>query len=123
MTALRIRFRVDLDSRCSVGIGKIELLENIARTGSISQAAREMRMSYRRAWLLLHDVNVGFDRPAVEASTGGRHGGGAALTDFGRSLVAAYRDLEQDIQALAASRLRSLGKHVKAAARGAAKPR
>jgi molybdate transport system regulatory protein len=113
MAAVKIRFRVDLDSRCSVGIGKIELLEGVARTGSISQAAREMQMSYRRAWLLLNDVNVGFDRPVVRASPGGRRGGGAILTDFGKSLVAAYRELETEIHSLAASRLRSLSRHVK----------
>jgi len=50
--SLTVRFRVDFGSRCSVGVGKIELLEGIGRTGSLSQAAREMRMSYRRAWLL-----------------------------------------------------------------------
>jgi molybdate transport system regulatory protein len=62
-STLTVRFRVDFGSRCSVGVGKIELLEGIARTGSLSQAAREMRMSYRRAWLLLEDMNVSFDQP------------------------------------------------------------
>jgi molybdate transport system regulatory protein len=57
---LTVRFRVDFDRHCSVGIGKIELLEGIARSGSLSEAARRMRMSYRRAWLLLADLNTSF---------------------------------------------------------------
>jgi molybdate transport system regulatory protein len=79
-----VRFRVDFGNRCSIGIGKIELLEGIAPTGSISQAAREMRMSYRRAWLLLEDMNVSFDHPVARSSVGGRGGGGVVLTSIKR---------------------------------------
>jgi molybdate transport system regulatory protein len=64
MTASSIRFRVDFEGQCSVGLGKIALLEGIARTGSVSQAAREMDMSYRRAWLLVDSLNHGFDQPS-----------------------------------------------------------
>ena len=64
--ALTVRFRVDFDARCSVGIGKIELLEAIAGTGSLSQAARRLKMSYRRAWLLMADLNASFDQPVVD---------------------------------------------------------
>src|SRR6202023_478207 len=92
--ALTVRFRVDFGNRCSVGVGKIELLEGIARTGSLSQAAREMRMSYRRAWLLLEEMNVSFDQPVAHASVGGRGGGGVVLTAFGTRLVEGYRRLE-----------------------------
>src|SRR6202158_889202 len=95
---LTVRFRVDFGSRCSVGIGKIELLEGIARTGSLSQAAREMRMSYRRAWLLLEDMNLSFNHPVSRASVGGRGGGGVVLTSFGSRLVAGYRRLESGLQ-------------------------
>ncbi len=68
---LTVRFRVDFGGGCSVGIGKIELLEGIARSGSLSKAARAMRMSYRRAWLLLEDMNVSFDQPVAHATVGG----------------------------------------------------
>ena len=98
---LTIRFRVDFANRCSVGVGKIELLEGIARTGSLSQAAREMRMSYRRAWLLLADLNASFDSPVARTATGGSGGGGAVLTPFGKRLVAGYRKLESSLRPIA----------------------
>jgi len=110
---LAVRFRVDFGKRCSVGVGKIELLEGIARTGSLSQAARDMRMSYRRAWLLLEDLNGSFDRRVAEASVGGRGGGGAVLTPFGSSLVAGYRRLESSLQPLAKACLDDFGRRIK----------
>jgi molybdate transport system regulatory protein len=110
---LRVRFRVDFDSQCSIGIGKIELLEGIASSGSLSQAARRMRMSYRRAWLLLADMNLSFDEPVARASAGGRGGGGAVLTGFGTSLVAGYRKMESGLQPLVDTYLHDVGKHVK----------
>jgi molybdate transport system regulatory protein len=110
--ALTVRFRVDFGGQCSIGVGKIELLEGIARTGSLSQAARQMRMSYRRAWLLLADLNLSFDQPVAHTSTGGRGGGGAVLTPFGVSLVAGYRRLESSLQPLAHRCLNGLGRRV-----------
>jgi len=98
---LTIRFRVDFGSRCSVGIGKIQLLEAIDRSGSLSQAARLLKMSYRRAWLLMADLNTSFDQPVVGTTTGGARGGGAVLTPLGSRLVASYRKLESALQPLA----------------------
>src|SRR5882757_5244079 len=112
---LTVRFRVDFGRQCSIGIGKIELLEGIARSGSLSQAARQMRMSYRRAWLLLADLNTSFDEPVARASTGGRGGGGAVLTPFGERLIAGYRKMESGLQPLADTHFRDLGKRVKVA--------
>jgi molybdate transport system regulatory protein len=109
---LTVRFRVDFGNRCSVGVGKIELLEGIARTGSISQAAREMRMSYRRAWLLLEDMNASFDHPVARASVGGRGGGGVVLTSFGSGLVAGYRRLESSLRPLANACMEDVGRHI-----------
>jgi molybdate transport system regulatory protein len=111
--ALTVRFRVDFGDQCSVGVGKIELLEGIARTGSLSQAAREMRMSYRRAWLLLEDMNISFDHPVAHASVGGRGGGGVVLTSFGTRLVAGYRQLETSLQPLADTYLEDFSRHIK----------
>jgi molybdate transport system regulatory protein len=110
--SLTVRFRVDFGSECSVGVGKIELLEGIARTGSLSQAARQMRMSYRRAWLLLEDLNMSFDQPVANTSVGGRGGGGAVLTPFGVRLVAGFRKLDSSLRPLADRCLRDLGKQV-----------
>jgi molybdate transport system regulatory protein len=111
--APKVRFRVDFGSRCSIGVGKIELLEGIARSGSLSQAAREMRMSYRRAWLLLEDMNLSFDQPVARASVGGRGGGGVILSAFGTRLVAGYRRLESSLQPLAIECVEEFGRHVK----------
>ncbi|HXI76037.1 MAG TPA: LysR family transcriptional regulator [Steroidobacteraceae bacterium] len=116
VNALTVRFRVDFGNRSSVGIGKIELLEGIERTGSLSQAAREMHMSYRRAWLLLEDLNTSFDHRVASASVGGRGGGGVVLTEFGSSLVAGYRRLESSLQPLAKSCLEDFARHLKASA-------
>jgi molybdate transport system regulatory protein len=109
-----VRFRVDFGGGCSVGIGKIELLEGIARSGSLSQAARGMRMSYRRAWLLLEDLNQSFEQPVAHASVGGRGGGGVVLTAFGVSLVAGYRRLETSLQPLIDDCLKDIAAHIKA---------
>ncbi len=90
------RLRIQFDaSGPRLGPGKIELLEAIGASGSISAAGRRLGMSYRRAWLLVDEVNRLFTRPVVVASTGGANGGGAQLTDFGRALVGAYRRIEE----------------------------
>ena len=88
------RLRVDLSAGVSVGPGKVALLEGIARSGSLSAAARELGMSYRRAWLLVHSVNEAFREPVVHFVTGGKEGGGAQLTAFGETLIERYRGLE-----------------------------
>jgi molybdate transport system regulatory protein len=110
----RLRFRVDFAGRCSVGIGKIELLEAIAASGSLVRAARSMHMSYRRAWLLLHDLNTSFDQPVADASVGGRGGGGVTLTAFGRNLVLGYRALEVSVNSTAEAYLKKFAAHAKA---------
>jgi molybdate transport system regulatory protein len=69
-------------------------LAAVERTGSISEAARSMAMSYRRAWVLIAGTNQLFGRPVVAAAAGGRRGGGASLTPFGRSLLARFRRME-----------------------------
>src|SRR5690349_10603398 len=96
-----VRFRVDFDNAHAVGPGKIELLEHIRETGSLSQAGREIGMSYRRAWLLLDSLNTSFKEPVVATSIGGKAGGGATLTPFGDRLIRAYRELEKEFAALA----------------------
>jgi molybdate transport system regulatory protein len=97
----RTLVRIDFSDLCSIGPGKIGLLEQIEETGSLSAAARELKMSYRRAWLLLHSVNTGFREPVATLSTGGIEGGGAKLTDFGRRLVNDYREFERQVDGLA----------------------
>lgn len=97
------RLRVLFSELTALGPGRAELMERIARTGSISAAAREMGMSYRRAWLLVEASNAAFVEPLVATSTGGSGGGGAQLTDFGMAILARYRAMElKAAQALAA---------------------
>jgi molybdate transport system regulatory protein len=94
--AARLSIRIDLPGGHRVGPGKIRLLELIEETGSISAGGRAMAMSYRRAWLLVESLNTSFRQPVVDTQSGGRHGGGARLTSFGRDLVRRYRTLERD---------------------------
>jgi molybdate transport system regulatory protein len=106
--ATRVSIRLDLASGARVGPGKIALLEEIARHGSISAAGRALRMSYRRAWELVEDLNRHMGTPVVAAVTGGSGGGGARLTDEGAALVAAYRAIERATDAAAAPYLATI---------------
>ena len=104
----RLTLRVDLGPDQAIGPGKIRLLEAVRDTGSISEAGRSLEMSYRRAWLLVADLNRCFREPVVITQLGGRRGGGAALTAFGLRLVAHYRGIEAEAHAATAKRLRQL---------------
>lgn len=110
MTRLTIRFDFDGDSR--LGPGKIALLESIAATGSISGAGRAHKMSYRRAWLLVEELNRQFGEPLVTARPGGAHGGGAALTSAGEGVVALYREAERKMLAAAQAEIAKLEQRV-----------
>lgn len=100
-----LRLRIVFPAERQLGPGKADLLEAIARTGSISSAARELGMSYRRAWLLVDEIGKLFTRPILTTAAGGVHGGGAELTDFGHALVAAYRRIEDRAAEVARSEL------------------
>ena len=114
MRAPVIRFRIDFATHCYVGPGKIDLLEAIQRSGSLSQAARDLHMSYRRAWLLVDSLKSSFREAVTVAATGGKGGGGVTLTAFGKRLIKSYRALERDIALLAARRLREVSPAVRA---------
>jgi molybdate transport system regulatory protein len=104
----RLKLSVVLDSGARIGPGKARLLESVRDTGSISAAARDMGMSYKRAWLLLDSVNQAFETPAVTAAPGGRRGGGARLTTFGQELLDRYRRMEAKAGADSAAELEAL---------------
>ena len=93
--------RVDLGAHGRLGPGKMLLLENIAKLGSISAAGRAMNMSYRQAWDLVDQLNRAFVEPVVASQTGGKSGGGASLTPFGVELVAGYRRIAERTKAAA----------------------
>ncbi|HEY4367164.1 MAG TPA: hypothetical protein VGN07_07985 [Steroidobacteraceae bacterium] len=103
MSPLKIRLRIDFGDTNAVGPGKIALLERMRDTGSLSQAARELKMSYRRAWQLLESLNTSFREPVVVTSVGGKGGGGTVITDLGVALIAAYREFEREMTKRAAT--------------------
>ena|SRR5665213_1734653 len=90
----RLTIRIDLPPSGQLGPGKARLLELIGETGSISAAGRALEMSYRRAWLLVDALNHTFREPLVSTMLGGKAGGGARLTPFGREVLLHYRRLE-----------------------------
>lgn len=92
-------FRFYLDDKIALGPGKAELLRHIFQTGSISQSARRMQMSYNRAWLLVRTMNHCFKKPLVTATRGGDKRGGAQLTEAGRQVLALYTRLESKLAA------------------------
>ena len=103
-----LSLRIDLDPGGRIGPGKIELLEKIAAFGSISAAGRAMNMSYRRAWELVEELNAIFGKPVVDRQAGGRHGGGAKLTNLGLALVTRFRAIERAAEEAASPHLTAL---------------
>jgi molybdate transport system regulatory protein len=108
MGNVRLTVRIDFGAARALGPGKIRLLEAIGKTGSISRAGRALGMSYRRAWLLIDDMNRTFRAAVVATQPGGAKGGGAALTPFGVALIETYRAIEAQALEAAMPRLRAL---------------
>jgi molybdate transport system regulatory protein len=97
----------------AMGPGKARLVSLIETTGSISAAARELGMSYRRAWLLVEALNTSFSEPVVTTATGGKRGGGAAVTAFGKRLVEAYYRMESKASAAIAADVAKFSTHLR----------
>jgi molybdate transport system regulatory protein len=111
--AARFRMRVTSGESIAVGPGKIALLEAIRQTRSITAAAKSMHMSYRRAWMLVDELNASLKKPAVRSAKGGEHGGGSELTAIGEDLVDVYRRIETRAAQACADDIRALLKLVK----------
>jgi molybdate transport system regulatory protein len=109
----RLRVSIVFDSGARIGPGKARLLESIRHTGSISAAARDMGMSYKRAWLLLDSMNQAFTEPVVTAAPGGTGGGGATLTPFGAEVLERYRRIDDRASAMAADDVAALGRRAR----------
>src|SRR5881275_873360 len=98
----KIKLSIVFESGARVGPGRAKLLESIRDTGSISAAARDMAMSYKRAWLLVDSMNQAFIEPVISAAPGGVRGGGAILTPFGAELLERYQRIQAAASAAAA---------------------
>lgn len=106
----RLSIRLDLASGARIGPGKVAVLEEIARSGSISAAGRALHMSYRRTWELVEDLNRTLGTPVVETAAGGSGGGGAVLTRAGKAIVERYRAIEMDTALAARKHLLALNR-------------
>lgn len=110
---LKLHVRILSDEQIAFGPGKAELLEAIYRTGSISQAAKSMEMSYRRAWQLVDTMNQCFHSNLVDTQTGGTHGGGAVLTELGQVVLKKFRAMEQQATQAVATEFEDLANYLK----------
>lgn len=109
MTArFQFRLRIGSGKTWAIGPGKVALLEAIEESGSISAAARKLKMSYKRAWDLVNEMNTCLSKPAVSTAPGGRFGGGTVVTPVGRKIVESYRSIEKAAAHRNAPEIRSL---------------
>lgn len=113
MAGTHLSIRIDLASGDRIGPGKIALLEAIRSKGSISAAARSIGMSYRRAWLLVEQINAALQEPAVTGITGGRRGGGAVVTPVGERIIKIYRAIETSARKSASGEFRAVEKIIR----------
>lgn len=102
--AILVRPQVYIGNEISLGPGKIDLLRRVGQTKS----GRELGIPYKRAWLLINTLNVGFGQPVVLTTKGGRGGGGAQLTPLGQALIERYQALEARIVETSAAELEAL---------------
>jgi molybdate transport system regulatory protein len=116
-----LHLRIDFGGERSIGPGKVQLLELINETGSISAAGRALAMSYRQAWLLIDELNHMFREPAVIAQTGGGGGGGAIVTETGNDIVRLYRQMERRAYSASTTEMRTMSRLLSPPA-AAAKP-
>jgi len=109
----QVKVSIHFASGARIGPGKAALLQSVRDTGSISAAARNMGMTYKRAWLLLDSINQAFDEPVVTAASGGAGGGGAVLTAFGADVLGRYQRIAARAAKSAAADLAALAVHGK----------
>ena len=113
MTDTRLCIRLDLANGDRIGPGKIAVLEAIRDTGSISEAARHLGMSYRRAWMLVDQINETLREPAVSTRQGGQHGGWTVLTPAGEQVIELYHTIEEQTRTSARQEFRAIDRLVR----------
>ncbi len=112
-----LKLRVKLCSFAALGPGKANLLDAVDRCGSITAAAKDQGMSYRRAWMLIDEMNRAFREPVVGAVAGGKAGGKSEVTPLGREVLSIYREVQQLAEAAVAGSLLRLEELVSATPR------
>ncbi len=105
---IKVRLWIEEAEGPFLGIGKIWLLENIHKTGSITNAAKEMKMAYRQAWQLVEEINKRAETPLVEKLLGGKGGGGAKLTEAGEKAIQTFHEIEKRINDFAQKETQNL---------------
>jgi len=105
---VEVRVWIEETEGAFLGIGKIWLLENIRKTGSITNAAKEMKMAYRQAWQLVEEMNQRAESPLVEKLLGGKGGGGARLTEAGEKAITVFYEIEKRIKDFALKETQNL---------------
>jgi len=113
MSKGHLKIRISVGHSIAMGPGKADLLEAIDACGSISSAAKQMKMSYRRAWELVDVMNKCFKQPLVISSPGGHHGGGAHVTEFGMLILKSYRDMISKANIAASHEINLINTHIK----------
>lgn len=113
MSETRLKIRISQGKTTAMGPGKAELLSHIQKTGSISAAAKQMHMSYRRAWELVAEMNACFSSPLVTSSVGGSHGGGAHLTELGIAILSQFEQLNAKSQQAGKVEIEFISSHLK----------
>jgi molybdate transport system regulatory protein len=93
---IKSRIWIEANGEILLGKGRVSLLKAIEETGSLSKAARSLSMSYKKAWNLINDVNIRAQKPVVKMSIGGKGGGGAILTQYGKSLINAFESINEN---------------------------
>lgn len=106
--AIRVKLWVDSNEGPFLGKGRVIILEKIKETGSITNAAKAIKMSYRQAWQLVEDMNKRSSTPLVEKILGGKNGSGAVLTEAGEKAIQEFHKLEQEINAFIESKSKNL---------------
>ncbi|MGF6770759.1 molybdate transport system regulatory protein [Paraburkholderia sp. GAS199] len=110
---VRFRMRIRSGDAVALGPGKVELLEAVREHGSIAAAARSLNMSYRRAWLLIDELNRSLKMPATASEQGGQSGGGCTLTPVGESIIRLYREVEAEAQRSCARQISELTRMIR----------
>ena len=105
---IKSKFWIEVDGRPVFGSGRRYLLEAIDKHGSINQAAKEINISYRKAWSYLNTMEERLGMKLIERQTGGKDGGGAALTENARTILKQYKDLESGLQKIVDGKFRKI---------------